>query len=58
MVLEVKLCSSGGVCVVMGKVKSKSLYLWESQFPHLYKEDKNSLYLLGVLRIRWDKIMD
>lgn len=37
VVLEVELCSSGGVCmcvcVVSGKVKSRSLYLWESLFP-------------------------
>ena len=53
MVLEVELCSSGGVCVcarvcvVPGKVKSRSLYLWESLFPPLHKGDKNSPYLIG-----------
>ena len=26
------------VCVVTGKVKCKSVYLWEPQFPLLYKE--------------------
>lgn len=29
------------------KVKSKLLYLWEFQFPHLYKGDKHNLYLIG-----------
>lgn len=35
------------VCVVTGKVKSKSFHLWESQFPHLYKGGKNSPYFIG-----------
>lgn len=35
------------VCVVPGKVKSRSLYLWESLFPPLHKGDKNSPYLIG-----------
>lgn len=31
----------GGVCVVTGRVKCKSVYLWEPQFPPLYKEGIN-----------------